>query len=91
MVVKIKIPVSLERLTGGIKYISTVSGCFSEILKDIKNNYPQLFKKITTSQGDLKGYVLIFQKGPDIKDVVKKNTLVKDGQELQILLAVAGG
>ena len=91
MAVKIKIPVSLRRFTDGTEYISTVQGRFSVILEDIKKSYPLLFKKIATSQGDLKGYVMIFREGPDIKDVVRENTLVEDGQELRILLAVGGG
>lgn len=91
MSVRIKIPVSLRRFTDGIEYISTVSGRFSDISKDMKRSHPSLFEKITTSHGDLKGYVLIFQNGSDIKDVIKENTHIEDNKELKILLAISGG
>lgn len=91
MAVTIKIPVSLRRFTEGNKYISTISGPFSEVLKDIKSAYPLLFKEITTDQGNLRDYILVFYEDEGTKDRVRENSTVKDGQQLRILLAVGGG
>ena len=91
MSVTVKIPTQLRSVTGGeaeatIDRAETVR----EVLDGLYERYDGLRARIS-EDGDLRRFVNVYVGGEDIRFLDQLDTAVKDGDEVTILPAVAGG
>lgn len=90
MSVRIVVPALLRQVTGGEKVVSARGSNIAEILNDLETRYPGIKDKLV-NEGQLKRYVNIYINDEDIRFSNGLNTVVRPGDELTILPAVAGG
>jgi len=96
MAIKVTIPSPLQTLTQGKEEIEVLSGknsgqlTVSELLSDLDKTYPGIGEKITEA-GKIRGYINIYVMGKDIRFLQGEQTPVKDGDEVTIIPAIAGG
>ena len=62
-----------------------------EILADLDKNFPGLKERICDESGNVRRFVNIFLNDEDIRFLDEKATVVKDGDEISIVPAIAGG
>jgi MoaD family protein len=91
MSVTVKIPTQLRSVTGGdseteVEGATTVG----EVLDGLYERYEGLRERIA-EDGDLRRFVNVYVGGEDIRFMDGLETAVKDGEEVTILPAVAGG
>ncbi len=91
MSVTVKIPTQLRSVTGG-EAETTVdrAGTVKEVLDGLYERYDGLRTRIS-EDGDLRRFVNVYVGGEDIRFLEGLDTTVKDGDEVTILPAVAGG
>ena len=91
MSVTVKIPTQLRSVTGG-EAETTVDrvGTVKEVLDGLYERYDGLRSRIS-EDGDLRRFVNVYVGGEDIRFLEGLDTTVKDGDEVTILPAVAGG
>lgn len=90
MAVKVRIPTPLQRLTQGKEEVEGQSGTVIELIKDLEANYPGILERI--AEGDkIRRFVNIYVNEEDIRFLQAEQTLVKDGDEVSIIPAIAGG
>ena len=90
MAVKVKIPVPLQRLTQGKEEVEGAAGTIISLLNDLDQQYPGLAERIS-EDGKLRRFVNIYVNEEDVRFMKNEETEVKDGDEISIIPAIAGG
>lgn len=90
MAVKVKIPIPLQRLTQGKEEVEGIAGTIISLINDLDQKYPGLGERITEG-GKLRRFVNIYVNEEDVRFMKNEETEVKDGDEVSIIPAIAGG
>ena len=90
MSVTVKIPTQLRAATGGQSELEVEGGTVGEVLDAVFDSHEGLKDRIT-QDGDLRRFVNVYVSGEDIRFQQGLETSIKDGDEVTILPAVAGG
>ena len=62
-----------------------------EIVEDLEKQYPGLKERLCDERGELRRFVNLYLNDEDIRFAKGKETAVKDGDEISIIPAIAGG
>jgi sulfur-carrier protein len=87
----VRIPTPLRKLTDGKEEVSAAGATVGEVLTNLEGNYPGLKARICEDDGSVKRFVNIFANDEDIRFLDNLDTPVKDGDEVSIVPAIAGG
>jgi MoaD family protein len=90
MPVSVKIPTQLRAATEGEAQASVDGSTVGEVLDALYERYSELRSRIA-EDGGLRRFVNVYVDGEDIRFLDGLETEVKDGDEVTILPAVAGG
>lgn len=91
MNIRVRIPAPLRKLTGDQEVVSAEGATIGEILTNLDKAFPGLIERICDEQGNVRRFVNIFVNDEDIRFLEEKATAVKDGDEISIVPAIAGG
>ncbi len=91
MAVTVRIPTPLQRLTQGQGEVQCAGANVSELLGDLEKQYPGIKERICDEQGKLRRFVNVFVNEEDIRFLQGDQTSIKDGDEVSIIPAIAGG
>lgn len=91
MAVVVKIPTQLRAAAGGEAETSVDGATVQEVLNGLFERHEELRSRISDDDGTLRRFVNVYLAGEDIRFLDGLSTPVKDGSELTILPAVAGG
>ena len=91
MAVTVKLPTQLRAAAGNATEALVHGGTVGEVLDDLYAQYAELRERIADDGGGLRRFVNVYLGGEDIRFLDGLETAVKDGDELTILPAVAGG
>lgn len=90
MAVKVRIPTPLQRLTQGKEEVDGVSGTIMNLVADLDKRFPGIAERISDG-GKIRRFVNIYVNEEDIRFLKAEDTTVKDGDEVSIVPAIAGG
>jgi MoaD family protein len=91
MSVVVKIPTQLRSASGGQAETELDGATVQEVLDGLFERFGELRARIADDDGSLRRFVNVYLAGEDIRFLEGLQTPVKDGAELTILPAVAGG
>ena len=91
MAVKVKVPTQLRAAAGGESEIQVEGGTVGEVLAAVYDRHGELRDRLSDDNGGLRRFVNVYVDGEDIRFTDGLATAVADGQEVQVLPAVAGG
>ncbi|HXB16377.1 MAG TPA: ubiquitin-like small modifier protein 1 [Solirubrobacteraceae bacterium] len=91
MSVLVKIPTQLRAAAGGESEAEVDGATVQEVLDGLFRRHSELRERISDEDGSLRRFVNVYVAGEDIRFLDGLATPVKDGSELTILPAVAGG
>jgi MoaD family protein len=91
MAVTVKLPTQLRAAAGNATEAQVEGGTVGEALDDLYAQHAELRERIADDGGGLRRFVNVYLGGEDIRFLDGLDTAVKDGDELTILPAVAGG
>jgi molybdopterin synthase sulfur carrier subunit len=91
MAVKVKIPTQLRTAAGGESELEVDGGTVGEVLDALFDRHGELRDRLSDGDGGLRRFVNVYVDGEDIRFTDGLETPVGDGDEVQILPAVAGG
>ena len=91
MSTSIRIPTPLRKLTSEREVVQADGSTIGEILQSLDANYPGLKDRICDEQGNVRRFVNVYLNDEDIRFLEEKATVVKDGDEISIVPAIAGG
>lgn len=90
MSVKVRIPSQLRQLTGGEGLVEMDPGTVGGIIMELENNNPGIAERLLDN-GQLRRFINVYVDGEDVRFEDGLDTEVKDGSEVSIVPAVAGG
>jgi len=90
MPVKVRIPTPLQRLTQGKEEVEGVPGKVIDLVSDLDKKFPGIGERIS-EKGKIRRFVNIYVNDEDIRFLDAEETVVKDGDEVSIVPAIAGG
>jgi adenylyltransferase/sulfurtransferase len=91
MPVTVYIPTPFRKLTGNQTYIKADGGTVGEVLDAVGIEFPSLRHMIYDDSGRIPGHINIYINNQEIHALQGKDTPVKDGDELAVIPAIAGG
>ena len=91
MAVKIRIPTPLRTLTNGTDIVELGGKNVGELLGDLCGRFEGMDKRLFKQPGQLNRFVNIYVNDEDIRFLDNLTTAVKDGDEVSIVPAIAGG
>lgn len=89
--VLVRIPTPLRKLTGGSESVEASGANVGAVVAHLDQQYPGLKTRVLDDAGAVRRFVNIFVNGEDIRFLQQLETPVKDGDELSIVPAIAGG
>jgi molybdopterin synthase sulfur carrier subunit len=90
MAVKVRIPTPLQRLTQGKEEVEGRPGTIIELVNDLDKRFAGIGERISEG-GKIRRFVNIYVNDEDIRFLSNESTAVKDGDEVSIVPAIAGG
>lgn len=90
MAITIKIPTPLRQLTEGHKIVEAEGNTVTEVFIDLESRYPETKGEVLDRENK-RLFFSIYLNGQDIRSLKKMETSVKDGDQLSIIPAIAGG
>ncbi len=90
MAVKVRIPTPLQRLTEGKEEVEGKAGSVIGLINDLETRYPGIAERISDG-GKVRRFVNVYVNEEDIRFLQAEQTPVKDGDEVSIVPAIAGG
>ncbi len=90
MAVKVRIPTPLQRLTQGKEEVEGTPGTIIELVNALDGAFPGIAERISEN-GKIRRFVNIYLNEEDIRFLNAEGTVVKDGDEVSIVPAIAGG
>jgi len=91
MPVAVRLPTVLRPHVGGRAVVELSGSTIGEILNELVGENPGLAGQVIAEDGELNKFVNIYVNDDDVRYLQKLDTPVKDGDEVSILPAVAGG
>ena len=91
MAIEVRIPTILRPLTGGSKTVEGKGDTLDELLADLDSRHSGLRGRLVDDSGSLRRFVNVYLNDEDIRFAQGKSTPVKDGDEISVIPAIAGG
>lgn len=91
MAVTVRIPTPLRKLTKDQSEVEAAGSDIDSILENLEANYSGIKERICDEAGEIRRFVNIYLNDEDIRFLDGKATAVKDGDEISIIPAIAGG
>lgn len=90
MSVKVRIPTPLQKLTGQGE-VQIQAANVKELITALEKNYPGIQDRICDESGKVRRFVNVYLNEEDIRFLKQEETPLKDGDEVSIVPAIAGG
>jgi sulfur-carrier protein len=90
MAVIVRIPTPFQYLTEGREEVNASPDDIIGLVGQLDHQYPGVLEKFV-EDGKIRGYINVFVNEEDIRYLKAENTIVRDGDEVIIIPAIAGG
>jgi molybdopterin synthase sulfur carrier subunit len=91
MSIVVRIPTPLRRVTDGQDKVSVQGSSINEVIGALDSQYPGIRERLCDEQGELRNFVNIYVNGEDVRFLDGISSSTKEGDEISIVPAVAGG
>jgi sulfur-carrier protein len=91
MAVTVKLPTQLRDATAGQAEVEGEGATVGEVLESLYGRFGGLRERLADGDGGLRRFVNVYLDGEDVRFLDGLQTPVRDGAEVNVLPAVAGG
>jgi molybdopterin synthase sulfur carrier subunit len=91
MSVPVRIPTPLRKLTQNQEIVQIEGATIRDLINNLEQSYPGLKERICDDQNNIRRFVNVFVNDEDIRFLQDAETVVKPGDEVSIVPAIAGG
>jgi molybdopterin synthase sulfur carrier subunit len=89
--VQVLIPTPLRQYTGGEARVAGEGDSVAVVLEDLNARFPGIRDRICEDDGEIRRFVNVFVNGQNVRKLQGAATPVKNGDEVGIIPAMAGG
>ena len=91
MAIKVRIPVPLRRLTNNQSVVEASGETVIDVIENLEIDYPGIKERLCNERGEIRRFVNVYVNTEDIRYLDGRKSKVKDGDEISLVPAVAGG
>ena len=91
MSVKVLIPTPLQKFTGNQATLDCNGSSVAELLESLEQSFPGIKSRLCDEQGQPRRFLNLYVNSEDIRFLEGTETPLKEGDEVSIVPAVAGG
>lgn len=91
MTIKVSIPTALRQYANGKNTVELSGSNVGQVLGQLAEGYPELRRHLFSDDGQVRNFVNVFVNDENIRDRENQDTDLREGDELVIVPAVAGG
>jgi molybdopterin synthase sulfur carrier subunit len=91
MTIPVRIPTPLRKLTLNQEVVEAEGTTIRELIESLERTYPGLKERICDDQDQIRRFVNVFLNDEDVRFLEESETLVRSGDEVSIVPAIAGG
>ena len=91
MSIKVRIPTPLQKITQNKAEVELSGANIRELIDDLERNFPGIKERICDEKGNIRRFINIYVNEEDVRFLKQGQTSLKDGDEVSIIPAIAGG
>ncbi|HEY3852876.1 MAG TPA: MoaD/ThiS family protein [Verrucomicrobiae bacterium] len=91
MPVNVRIPTPLRKLTHDEEIVQVNAATVGAAIAELQGRFPGIQERLTDDAGAVRRFVNVYVNEEDIRFLQNQNTALKDGDEISIIPAIAGG
>ncbi len=91
MPVNVRIPTPLRKLTNEAELVQVNAATIGDAIAELQNRYPGIQDRLVDENGEVRRFVNVYVNEEDIRFLQNQQTPLKDGDEISIIPAIAGG
>ncbi len=91
MPVNVRIPTPLRKLTGEEELVQVQPGTVASAFAEMQQRFPGIQERLLDDAGEVRRFVNVYVNEEDIRFLENQHTPLKDGDEVSIIPAIAGG
>lgn len=91
MAITVRIPTPLQKLTKNQAQVRADGANIKEMIDDLEKNFPGIKERICDEAGRVRRFINIYVNEEDVRFLKLDKTPLKDGDEVSIIPAIAGG
>jgi molybdopterin synthase sulfur carrier subunit len=91
MAVVVRIPTPLRSVTKGAAEVQAAGDTVDDVIQDLERQYPGLKERLVEDGGQIRRFINIYVNQEDIRFLEGAKTTLKQGDEVSIVPAIAGG
>jgi len=91
MPVTVRVPTPLRKLTGNEEVVLVQAGTIASLVAELERRFPGIAERLVDEKGEVRRFVNVYVNEEDIRFRDNNKTPVKDGDEVSIIPAIAGG
>lgn len=91
MPVQVRIPTPLRKLTNNEELIPVTAATVGGAIAELQARFPGIKERLLDEQGAVRRFVNVYVNEEDIRFLQNQQTPLKDGDEISIIPAIAGG
>jgi molybdopterin synthase sulfur carrier subunit len=81
----------LRRFTGGEGEVPADGASLRQVIEDLERRHAGIRERLLDDKGEIRRFVNIYLNGDDVRFLESLNSKVKDGDDISIVPAIAGG
>ncbi|MGH8988628.1 MAG: ubiquitin-like small modifier protein 1 [Acidimicrobiales bacterium] len=89
--VDVRLPTLLRTQAGGQSVVSVKGSTIGDVLRELISEFPGMSGQLLNEDGSLHRFVNVYVNDDDVRYLESLDTPVKEGDEVSLLPAVAGG
>jgi len=91
MAIKVRIPTPLQKLTKNQAEVACDGASIGEIIASLEQQFPGIKERLCDPNGQLRRFINVYVNEEDIRFLEGSDTKLKDGDDISIIPAIAGG
>lgn len=91
MAVKVRIPTPLRKLTNEQELVEVSAKNIGDAITELQGRFPGIAERLVDESGAVRRFINVYVNEEDIRFLQDKQTPLKDGDEVSIIPAIAGG
>jgi len=91
MTITVRIPTPLRKLTAGADEVSIEGATIGAMIDNLEAAHAGLKERLCDENGEIRRFVNVYLNDEDVRFLNGRDTELKDGDEVSIVPAIAGG
>ena len=91
MAATVRIPTPLRKLTNEQETVEVESATIGAAVEELEGKFPGIKERIVDEEGEIRRFINVYVNEEDIRFLENQDTPLKEGDDVSIIPAIAGG